>query len=438
MIAYCACCPQTCLPETIRVVRCWIRLGIMKCRIATMGAVVVFAAATLSAAPKVGDVAPELGLEQVLQAPTGMKPTLENLRGKVIVLEFWATWCAPCIAAIPHLNELADNFKGAPVQFIAITDENSNIVEPFLKKRAMRAWIGIDRDKSLFKAYDISAIPHTVVLNTNGQIAAITYPMTLKREHIDNLLTGKPTGLLERKESAMPQVKAGSPPTVQEKPPLFQVIIRPSDETEKRMSSGPSGKTEFGVAFEYKLYGATVEEALPAAFGISSARLLTNAPLPQGHFDFLLRLPQKESDRAKSLLQEALQTSFRLVSSREEREADVYILKVKDPTHQGLPETASTGGMSSSAGPGKIGAINGSISGLARSLESILNVPVFNETGLEKRYDYNLTWKQTGEETPDAAVVIAALGEQLGLDLVKTKRRLEFVVVSSGENLTEK
>ena len=409
----------------------------MKRGIAALGSIFLTVAA-LNAAPKVGDVAPELGLEQLLQALPGTDLTWDSLRGKVVVLEFWATWCAPCIAAIPHLNELADHFKSKPVQFIAITDEKSSIVEPFLKKRAMRAWVGLDQDKSLFRAHDVTAIPHTVIVNTNGQIAAITYPMTLKREHIENLLAGKQTGLLERKESAMPQVKAGTPPSIQEKPPLFQVVIRPSDEAEKRMNSGPAGKSEFGIAYEYKLYGATVAEALPAAFGVSSARLLTNGPLPQGHFDFLVRLPQKESDRVKSLLQEALQASFGLVSSREEREADVYVLRVKDMAHPGLPETASSGGMSSSAGPGRIGAINGSISGLARSLESILNVPVFNETGLDKRYDYNLAWKETGDETPDAAVVVAALREQLGLDLVKSKRRLEFVIVSGGQKLAEK
>src|SRR6185503_11931309 len=108
------------------------------------------------AAPQVGKPAPELGLEQVLQAPAGTEASWEKLKGKVVVLEFWATWCAPCIAAIPHLNELADHFKGKPVQFIAITDEQNKVIEAFLKKRAMRAWIGLDTDKSMFKAYSIS------------------------------------------------------------------------------------------------------------------------------------------------------------------------------------------------------------------------------------------------------------------------------------------
>jgi uncharacterized protein (TIGR03435 family) len=412
----------------------------MKPRISAIGMLLItLASPNVNAAPKVGDTAPELGLEQVLQAPADTTVSWQTLQGKVVVLEFWATWCAPCIAAIPHLNELADEFKGKPVQFIAITDEDSKVVEPFLKKRPMRAWIGLDRDKSMFKAYGVSSIPHTVIVNTNGEIAAITYPMTLKREHIENLLAGKPAGLAERKASDL-QVKADAAgtPASAGKPALFQVIIRPSEETAKRMSAGPAGKTEFGIAFEYKLYGSTVAEALPTAFGVTSARLVTDAQLPEGRFDFLLRLPQKQSDRLEPLLQDALRTSFGLVSRKEERESDAYILKVKDPGHQGLPETASTGGMSSSFGPGRIGAIKGSMSGLARSLESVLDIPVFNETKLEQKYDYQLKWNQTADEPANAEAVIAALRDQLGLDLVKTKRQLEFVIVASEQNVKGK
>src|SRR5262249_33930918 len=61
--------------------------------------------------PQIGDNPPQLGLETILQAPAGTEATWASLKGKVVVLEFWATWCGPCIAAIPHLNEMADQFK---------------------------------------------------------------------------------------------------------------------------------------------------------------------------------------------------------------------------------------------------------------------------------------------------------------------------------------
>src|SRR5262245_37427861 len=88
-----------------------------------------------AAEPTVGAEPPPLQLEKVLQAPAGARASWDALQGKVVVLEFWATWCGPCITAIPHLNELADAFKDKPVQFIAITDEDEKVVAPFLKRK---------------------------------------------------------------------------------------------------------------------------------------------------------------------------------------------------------------------------------------------------------------------------------------------------------------
>src|SRR5882724_1084408 len=71
---------------------------------------------------KAGTAAPDLGLTAVLQSPDGTNADWASLKGKVVVLEFWATWCAPCIAVQPHLNELTDEFKDKSVQFISITN----------------------------------------------------------------------------------------------------------------------------------------------------------------------------------------------------------------------------------------------------------------------------------------------------------------------------
>src|SRR5688572_28674235 len=72
---------------------------------------------------KIGDPAPEIKLEKLLQAPLEADTAATSLKGKIVVLEFWATWCLPCVPAIKHMNTVAEKFKDKPVQFIAVTDE---------------------------------------------------------------------------------------------------------------------------------------------------------------------------------------------------------------------------------------------------------------------------------------------------------------------------
>src|SRR5271156_4073363 len=84
--------------------------------------------------PVVGKAAPELSLTQLMQAPAGASADWAGLRGKVVVLEFWATWCAPCIGEIPVLNALNAAVDPSKVQIVSVDDEDPAVVQAFLKK----------------------------------------------------------------------------------------------------------------------------------------------------------------------------------------------------------------------------------------------------------------------------------------------------------------
>ena len=83
----------------------------------------------------IGDTPPPLYLEKLLQAPTDAKVDWNSLKGNVIVLDFWATWCAPCVAAIPHMNQLAKDLNDQPVVFISVTDDAVDRMEAFSRPR---------------------------------------------------------------------------------------------------------------------------------------------------------------------------------------------------------------------------------------------------------------------------------------------------------------
>lgn len=144
-----------------------------------------------SDALKRGMKAPELSFESVVQGPTSGRIEWKALRGRVVVLEFWGTWCPPCIAGIPHLNELVARYKGKPVQFIAVGHENQRKVEWFLKKKPIDSWVVSDTSLSMYKSYTAFGIPYAVIVDQNGVVAAVLNPRNVDEGVIDAVLAGK-------------------------------------------------------------------------------------------------------------------------------------------------------------------------------------------------------------------------------------------------------
>jgi thiol-disulfide isomerase/thioredoxin len=114
----------------------------------SLGAI-LFGTLSLSALPKKGAPAPPLNSAKLVQAPLGARADWVSLRGKVVVLEFWATWCAPCVTSIPHLNQLVESLDPGRFQFISIDDEDSKLVQGFLARKKMSGWVGIDKSGAI-------------------------------------------------------------------------------------------------------------------------------------------------------------------------------------------------------------------------------------------------------------------------------------------------
>jgi thiol-disulfide isomerase/thioredoxin len=121
-----------------------------------------------SYALKRGDQAPPLGFEAVINGPQPKDINWQTLRGKVVVLDFWGTWCAPCVADIPRVNDLVSKYHSQPVQFIAVGHENTRKVDYFLKKH-----------------------PIATVVDQRGIVAAVLSPSDLTEKVIDDVLAGR-------------------------------------------------------------------------------------------------------------------------------------------------------------------------------------------------------------------------------------------------------
>lgn len=105
---------------------------------------------------------------------SGQPRRLSELRGQIVVLSFWATWCGPCQEELPRLSHLRQEYQTSNVQFVAVSIDNPkdrNKIQPFLdrNKVQMDVWVGPDSDTlGDFGLGDI--VPGTVILDQRGAI----------------------------------------------------------------------------------------------------------------------------------------------------------------------------------------------------------------------------------------------------------------------------
>ena len=97
------------------------------------------------------------------------KLSLKDYRGKVVMLDFWASWCAPCKKSLPELQNLEAKYENLQVVAINIDDNRQN-ARRFMKKQALDLTVVFDAKKSVVKTYDISEMPSAILIDRDGVI----------------------------------------------------------------------------------------------------------------------------------------------------------------------------------------------------------------------------------------------------------------------------
>lgn len=162
--------------------------------------------------PLLGKPAPELEAEPL----TGEAVTIGGESEEVVVLEFWATWCAPCVEAMPKMAEIARSFEGKKVKFYAVNvSEDREAVETFLKDRELAMPVLLDPEGEIASTYAATAIPQTVLIGKGGRVEAVHVgfdfeesPELLTQE-IETLLAGR--RIYEAEEVVEPKKDEAAP-----------------------------------------------------------------------------------------------------------------------------------------------------------------------------------------------------------------------------------
>ena len=127
--------------------------------------------ATGTESPLVGKPAPDFDLELV----AGKRFHLAENKGKVIVLDFWATWCGPCIQAMPQVEKVTGEFDEKDVQLVAVNlQETPQQIKAMLERHQLKiARVALDKDGAIAEKYQAHAIPQTVIIGRDGNVSRL-------------------------------------------------------------------------------------------------------------------------------------------------------------------------------------------------------------------------------------------------------------------------
>jgi peroxiredoxin len=118
---------------------------------------------------------------------TGAKWSLKNLRGKVVLVNFWATWCPPCRREMPDMEGLYQRFGPRGLVILAISDEDGGKVQPFIAEKKYSYPILLDPGHKVGQLFRVEGIPKSFVYDRNGKLVAQAIDRRTERQFLDML-----------------------------------------------------------------------------------------------------------------------------------------------------------------------------------------------------------------------------------------------------------
>ena len=145
----------------------------MRSRVRFLSAFVALAVLSLvgtgvaAALPSVGAMAPNFASK----SDSGRNVRLSELRGQVVLINFWASWCSPCRQELPLLNKIYTQYRAAGFMLLAVNvDDNRKDAEAMLKRLELRFPTLFDDAKAVAKLYGVDTMPATLVIDRDGRV----------------------------------------------------------------------------------------------------------------------------------------------------------------------------------------------------------------------------------------------------------------------------
>jgi len=118
---------------------------------------------------------------------TGKSWTLSALKGKVVLVNFWATWCPPCRKEMPDLQALYERFKDQGFVILSISDEEIDKVQPFITERHITYPVMLDPGRKVNELFQVEGIPKSFIYDRDGKLVAQSIDMRTQHQFLEML-----------------------------------------------------------------------------------------------------------------------------------------------------------------------------------------------------------------------------------------------------------
>ena len=379
----------------------------------------------------VGDEIPSIDL------PNSYEPipvnNLSQLKGKVVILEFWATWCGPCIPALSHLDELKTKFAGQ-LEVIAITDEEPKRLNVFLSRKPDNLLHIIDSSRELAKYFPHRAIPFSVIIDQEGTIRAMTDPAEITEQVISDLIDGRPLRLSNRRNDSVLGLDE------------LKMMFNPSPEVGYEFNLQPGSGKEMAASIEYNrgewgnrrftMFNLPIMAIYAQAYQkIPNSIEYVNVPEAERAYSkqaldvycLDVIVPKGKEEDLFPYMQRKL-AELNMGGYKAEiitKKVNVFEIYVQDPSKVERIVSKSDQVGPVMFRPQSYHRKNSSMKDFIRNIQELFNRPVLDKTNLDGKYDIDF---EVGlEEGPEA---IKRELEKLGLAYRRTKNEIEILQIS--------
>lgn len=377
---------------------------------------------------KVGDRFPSIPVSNIMNAPVKSVDLADNRDTKLYVLNFWGTWCSPCI---PEMDELAKLQKAnaSKVQILAISDDSPQKLKTYLKNKPTTVWLATDTNYLFYNLFNLSSVSHSAIIDAERNIVALVKTHSVTQSLIDTLLAGG---------------KVYSDALLNEKPVNTSADIFAVDTTltnsftvrgymigQESMSRRHQGKSPYaGRRISFVNSGLT--SIYKDAYNIVSQKQvryetdekkINDYQNTQSKYciDLLVRPEQKDS--LSLILQQHLNAVLPVKARIEYQTIPVYVLN-NVSFNLATSSKRSTYGFS---GNGYDGSAVTVAEFANNYLSNELELPVVDETNLTSRYDIKTTMEMRTRDNVFKSI------EALGLRIEKAERKMKILVLYDAE-----